>query len=61
MNAAILLATILALHAGAALKHQFVDRDGVLAAMVFGTRGRAPEDPGARFEVRPPRASDGSS
>ncbi|MFO1209540.1 MAG: cytochrome b [Amaricoccus sp.] len=58
VDAAILLAAVLVLHAGAALKHQFIDRDGVLAAMVFG--GRAPEGPGARFEVRPPRAPGGS-
>ena len=36
VSAAILLAAILAIHAGAALKHQFVDRDGVLAKMVRG-------------------------
>lgn len=35
---AILLALLLAVHAGAALKHHFVDRDGVLAGMTFGGR-----------------------
>jgi cytochrome b561 len=40
--AALLLAAILAIHAGAALKHQFVDRDDVLAAMVFGNRRTRP-------------------
>ncbi|MEL7049912.1 MAG: cytochrome b [Pseudomonadota bacterium] len=35
-----LLAVLLALHVGAALKHHFVDRDGVLARMVPGLRPR---------------------
>lgn len=35
---ALLLAFLLALHAGAALKHQFIDRDGVLAGMTLGSR-----------------------
>ncbi len=34
------LAALLALHVGAALKHHFVDRDGVLARMVPGLRAR---------------------
>ncbi|NJO56506.1 MAG: cytochrome b [Rhodospirillales bacterium] len=33
------LAAMLVLHVGAALKHHFVDRDGVLARMVPGLRG----------------------
>jgi cytochrome b561 len=33
-GAAIALAGLLALHAGAALKHQFVDRDGLIARMI---------------------------
>jgi cytochrome b561 len=33
---AALLAFVLAVHVGAALKHRFVDRDGVLARMTFG-------------------------
>jgi cytochrome b561 len=33
---AVLLALLLAGHAGAALKHQFFDRDGVLSRMTFG-------------------------
>ena len=33
--AAIGLAAVLALHAGAALRHQFVDRDGLLARMLW--------------------------
>ena len=32
----LLLAALLAIHAGAALKHHFVDRDRVLAGMAFG-------------------------
>jgi cytochrome b561 len=39
-TAAICLATLLALHVGAALKHQFVDHDGLLARIV---RGAPPE------------------
>ena len=35
-SAAIGLAALLALHAAAALKHQFVDRDGLLMRMVSG-------------------------
>ena len=35
-TAAIALAALLALHAGAALKHQLVDSDGLLARMIFG-------------------------
>ena len=38
---------VLALHAGAALKHQFVDHDGVLARMVRGAWKR-PRPEGAR-------------
>jgi cytochrome b561 len=34
--AAALLAALLAVHVGAAIRHQFVDRDGVLARMMFG-------------------------
>jgi cytochrome b561 len=34
--AAVGLALILAIHAGAALKHHFIDRDGVLARMTWG-------------------------
>jgi cytochrome b561 len=34
--AAVALAALLALHAGAALKHQFLDHDGVLARMAWG-------------------------
>ena len=40
-TAAIGLAALLALHAAAALKHQFVDRDGLLARMLSGA-GRVP-------------------
>ncbi len=35
-TAAIALAALLALHAGAALKHQLVDSDRLLARMIFG-------------------------
>jgi cytochrome b561 len=35
-SAALALAGLLALHAGAALKHQFVDRDGLLVRMIRG-------------------------
>ena len=35
-GAAIALALLLALHAAAALRHQFVDRDGLLARMIHG-------------------------
>jgi len=35
-GAALALAALIALHAGAALKHQFVDRDGLLARMIRG-------------------------
>jgi cytochrome b561 len=35
-TAAIGLSLVLALHAAAALKHQFVDRDGLLARMIRG-------------------------
>ncbi|MBX9925994.1 MAG: cytochrome b [Hyphomicrobiaceae bacterium] len=35
-----MLAALLVLHVGAALKHHFVDRDGVLARMVPGLRPR---------------------
>jgi cytochrome b561 len=34
--AAVALAALLALHAGAALKHQLVDRDRLLARMIIG-------------------------
>ena len=34
-TAAIGLASVLALHAGAALKHQFIDRDSLLARMLW--------------------------
>ena len=43
--AAIALAALLALHAAAALKHHFIDRDDVLARMTWGrdaTDRRAP-------------------
>ena len=33
--AAVALALVLALHAAAALRHQFVDRDGLLARMLW--------------------------
>jgi cytochrome b561 len=46
VGAAILLATLLAVHAGAALKHQLVDRDGLLAAMLFGSTRAAPRRSG---------------
>lgn len=36
LSAAVALAGLLALHVGAALWHQFVDRDGVLARMAWG-------------------------
>jgi cytochrome b561 len=36
VSGAIALALLLALHAGAALKHHFVDRDGVLRRMLLG-------------------------
>ena len=36
LSAAIALALLLAVHAAAALKHQFVDRDGALARMIRG-------------------------
>ena len=62
VDAAIILSAILAVHAGAALKHQFVDRDGVLAAMVFGNaRSRPRTSGGAGLRVRPPRAPGGST
>jgi cytochrome b561 len=35
-SAAICLAALVALHAGAALRHQFVDRDGLLGRMISG-------------------------
>jgi cytochrome b561 len=46
VGAAILLAGLLAVHAGAALKHQLVDRDGLLAAMLLGSTRAAPPGPG---------------
>ncbi len=36
VGAAIGLAALLVLHAGAALKHQFLDEDGLLGRMIFG-------------------------
>ncbi len=36
IGSAILLGLVLAVHAGAALKHQFVNRDGLLAQMIRG-------------------------
>ncbi len=53
------LAALLALHAGAALKHQFVDRDRVLARMIRGDmkEGRAPRERGLFRPVRVRRAS----
>jgi cytochrome b561 len=35
---AYLLGALVLLHVAAALKHQFVDRDGLLSRMWFGTR-----------------------
>jgi cytochrome b561 len=61
---ALLLAVLVALHTGAALWHQFVIRDGILAGMTFGNeKGRAlqrgPERP-AR-QVRRGRRGRGGS
>jgi len=62
VDAALILSAILLVHAGAALKHQFVDRDGVLAAMLFGNaRTRPRSSGGAGLKVRPPGASGGST
>lgn len=54
---------LLALHAGAALKHQFIDRDGVLAQMIpFLRRTGAPEHAAVpRAAAGRPAASGGAS
>ncbi len=40
-----LLVALLALHVGGALKHQLIDRDGLLARMLPARRGVRPADP----------------